>query len=94
LAIVEEEIAGDSDAEGYLGCWGYGYLDWFGWCLVVGGYGYLDCVGFVVGTYGYLDWGGLGAWGVVRGCVGLIGSGGLGVVGVLVVDDFSEEFAA
>ena len=30
LAVVEEEIAGDSDAQGDLGCWGSGYLDW-GW---------------------------------------------------------------
>ena len=46
MAVVEEEIAGDSDAEGYLGCWGYGYLDWFGWYFVVGGPGYLDRGGF------------------------------------------------
>ena len=62
MAVVEEEIAGDSDAEGYLSCWGYGYLDWFGWYFVGGGYGYLDWFGwyFVVGGPGYLDRGGFG----------------------------------
>ena len=27
MAVVEEDVAGDADAEGYLGGWGYGYLD-------------------------------------------------------------------
>ena len=41
MAVVEEDVAGDSDAECDLGGGGYGYLDW-GWFVGFGGYGYLD----------------------------------------------------
>ena len=42
MAVVEEDVAGDSDAEGYFGGGGYGYLDWLVLRGVFGGYGYLD----------------------------------------------------
>jgi hypothetical protein len=59
LAVVEEEVAGDSDAEGDFGGGGYGYLDrgalvlrWMRVCLVGSG----PVVAFVsFGTPGYLD---------------------------------------
>jgi hypothetical protein len=41
---VEEDIAGDSDAEGYFRGGGYGYLDSLVLRRVFGGYGYLDSV--------------------------------------------------
>ena len=62
MAVVEEDVAGDSDAECDLGGGRYGYLDWVVRLLVFGGYGYLDWGWFVgFGGYGYLDSGiGLG----------------------------------
>ena len=51
LAVVEEEVAGDSQAEGDFAAGGYGYLDS---AFVLGSSGYRDS-GFVLGTPGYLD---------------------------------------
>ena len=48
MAVVEEDVAGDADAEGDLGGWTYGYLD------SVIGLGRIGVV-FVFGGYGYLD---------------------------------------
>ena len=44
LAVVEEEVGGDADAEGDFAAGGYGYLDSVVWGFVFGTYGYLDSV--------------------------------------------------